>query len=46
MNYTVIGDAINLGARLCSHAKSGQILISESVKDIIGDDFNFKGYPQ
>ena len=31
MNYTVIGDTINLGARLCSHAKSGQILISNSV---------------
>jgi PAS domain S-box-containing protein len=31
MNYTVIGDAVNLAARLCSHAKSGQIVISESV---------------
>ena len=45
MNYTVIGDTINLGARLCSHAKSGQILISESVKDRIGDQYNFKRIP-
>jgi len=42
MNYTVIGDTINLGARLCSHAKSGEILISKSVKDILKKDYNFK----
>lgn len=35
MNYTVIGDAVNLGARLCSHAKSGQIVISESVYEML-----------
>jgi adenylate cyclase len=29
MDFTVIGDAVNLGARLCSAAKRGQILISE-----------------
>ena len=45
MNYTVIGDTINLGARLCSHAKSGEILISKSVKDAIGDKYNFKSIP-
>ena len=42
MNYTVIGDTINLGARLCSHAKSGEILISKSVKDVIKDVHKFK----
>lgn len=45
MNYTVIGDTINLGARLCSHAKSGEILISKSVKNIIGNKFDFKKIP-
>ena len=33
MNYTVIGDAVNLAARLCSHAKPGEIVISKSVFD-------------
>ena len=45
MNYTVIGDTINLGARLCSHAKSGEILISSSVKSVISDDYPFKKIP-
>jgi len=29
MDYTVIGDNVNLGARLCSAAKGGQVLMSE-----------------
>ena len=31
MDYTVIGDTVNLAARLCSSAKPGQILVSNSV---------------
>ena len=31
MNYTVIGDNVNLAARLCSAAKSNEVIISESV---------------
>jgi adenylate cyclase len=29
MDYTVIGDSVNLGSRLCSAARPGQILLSE-----------------
>ncbi|NQD36557.1 HAMP domain-containing protein [Permianibacter sp. IMCC34836] len=31
MQYTVIGDSVNLAARLCSVAKGGQIILSEEV---------------
>ena len=42
MNYTVIGDAVNLAARLCSHAKSGQVVISESVYNQISNKKRFE----
>ena len=29
MDYTILGDHVNLGARLCSVAGGGQILVSE-----------------
>lgn len=33
MDYTSIGDAVNTAARLCSNAKAGEIIISETVKE-------------
>ena len=38
MSYTVIGDTVNLGARLCSAADAGQILISEETYQELKDD--------
>ncbi len=42
MDYTVIGDTVNLGARLCSAAKPGEILVSTSVYESSKNDFVFK----
>jgi len=42
MNYTVIGDAVNLASRLCSHAKSGEVVISKSVFDLLENSEGFK----
>ena len=38
MDYTVIGDNINLGARLCSAAKAGEIILAESVSALLDKD--------
>ncbi|MCA9706104.1 MAG: adenylate/guanylate cyclase domain-containing protein, partial [Myxococcales bacterium] len=37
MDYTVIGDAVNLGARLCSAAEPGQVLVSAPVRIAAGN---------
>jgi len=41
MNYTVIGDAVNLSSRLCSFAKAGQIIVSGSVFSALKNKSNF-----
>ncbi len=41
MNYTVIGDAVNLSSRLCSFANAGQIIVSESVYSALKNKSNF-----
>ncbi|MFA6451256.1 MAG: adenylate/guanylate cyclase domain-containing protein [bacterium] len=40
-SYTVLGDNVNLGARLCGNAKPKQILIAESVYKDAKEHFKF-----
>jgi adenylate cyclase len=36
-DYTIIGRAANLGARICSAARGGQVLISQATYDLVKD---------
>jgi adenylate cyclase len=42
LDYTAIGDTVNLAARLESNAKPGQILISDNVYKRVGDRFEIE----
>jgi len=37
MDFTILGDTVNLGARLCAHATRGQILLSEATQKELKD---------
>ena len=37
MDFTVIGDNVNLASRLCSVAKAGEVIISENTEKLLGD---------
>lgn len=41
-DYTAIGDAVNIGARLCSAAEKGEIVLSESTQTKVAADFDTK----
>ena len=45
LEYTVIGDTVNTGARLCSVAKAGQCLISRHTYDRVKDYFEVVELP-
>jgi adenylate cyclase len=41
MDYTVLGDAVNLAARLCSHAGRGQTLVASATYEALADPTAF-----
>jgi adenylate cyclase len=45
LEYTVIGDTVNTGARLCSIAKAGEIIISESTYEAVREFFEVVELP-
>ncbi len=42
MDYSVIGDTVNVAARLEGVAKAGQVVITDSTRNLIGDTFKLK----
>ncbi len=42
IDYTVIGDAVNVSSRLCSNAKTGEVLISGSTVDEVQSRFELR----
>jgi class 3 adenylate cyclase len=45
MDYTVIGDNINIAARLCGVAQPGQVLVSKIIADEVGPEATWKELP-
>ena len=45
LEYTVIGDSVNVGSRLCSAAKPGQILVSEDTEKRLNGLFELQEQP-
>ncbi len=46
MQYTAVGDAVNLASRLCSLAKPGEILVSAATAAQLGDRFDMQELPR
>jgi adenylate cyclase len=45
MEYSVIGDTVNVASRLCSLAKPGEIIVSESTYLRVKDQFEVAAQP-
>jgi adenylate cyclase len=45
LSYTVIGDTVNVSARLCGIAAGGQILVSEATAQHLGGRFQLESLP-
>jgi adenylate cyclase len=45
LEYTVIGDPVNTGSRLCALARPGEVLVSEGTVTKLGDKFELEERP-
>jgi adenylate cyclase len=46
LEYTVIGDPVNVAARLCSEAGPGEILVSEGLLKVVRGHFDYTFLPE
>jgi adenylate cyclase len=46
LDYTVIGDAVNVAARLCAEAGPGEVLVTESVLRIVRETVDYEYLPE
>ncbi|MGC9399519.1 MAG: adenylate/guanylate cyclase domain-containing protein [Anaerolineae bacterium] len=44
-DYTAIGRVVNLGARICAHARPGQVLISEATYQAVAEQVEAVAHP-
>jgi adenylate cyclase len=45
LSYTVIGDTVNVSARLCGIAAGGKIIVSEATAHVLGGRFPLEPLP-
>ncbi len=45
LNYTVVGNRVNIASRLCGKAKAGEIFIDESTRTRLGSNATVEGLP-
>jgi adenylate cyclase len=46
LEYTVLGDAVNVAARLCAEAGPGEILVSEALLHVVRDQVDYEYLPE